>query len=276
MTLLSLVSKVAKLPRVPIFANKRLRLEINLPIYLQLYSAMVFGIIGIAAAGVAIPLSASSTSTSVIGIAQGSNAHQSGGAQRQEEVSDVDKNDPRLAKFTIRTQCNSTAPGRRAVHKKQIVLRDGKVRISLLAAVKEGILIATQLYLDEADPRRRKYKDGHAFSGFYIEYPWEKKPLGLVSTIKPDPPELNWIYVDKTNLHVKYGNKTASLPHIAGPWDWTGDQEGVTLAEEEAFVAMEETPGNWIVCYDAMDDHLQSAGAGTRRVIEISLNRYLL
>lgn len=89
---------------------------------------MVLGVIGIAAASIAIPLGATSTATSVIGIAQGTNAQQSGGAQKQ-EPSEEDKNDPRLKKFTITTTCDVDHPLRQQVDKKQVVLRDNKVRI---------------------------------------------------------------------------------------------------------------------------------------------------
>lgn len=98
-----------------------------------------------------------------------------------------------------------------------------------------------------------------------------------MSTIKPEPPELNWIFLNKKNLSICYGNKTASMEHgIAGPWDWTEDMEGITFAGEESFVALEESPGDWIVCYDAMDDMLQSANVGERPVLAISLDRCML
>ena len=47
-------------------------------------------------------------------------------------------------------------------------------------------------------------------------------PLGLVSQVAVDPPLLNWIYVDKDTMEVKYGNKTASVssqrwPRGTGP-----------------------------------------------------------
>lgn len=129
--------------------------------------------------------------------------------------------------------------------------------------------------MDDPDPANRHFADGHPFSGFYLEYPIEGKPLALVSTIKPDPPELNWIYVDKNTLQLTYGNKTQSLPHIYGPWDWTEDMQAVTLEDYEGFVALEESEGSWILCYDRNDDHLKSLRE-TRRVVECSLERRLL
>lgn len=131
-----------------------------------------------------------------------------------------------------------------------------------------------QLFLDAADLEYRIFSDGHPFSGFYLEYPVGKKPLGLVSTISRDPPELNWIYADDDTLEIKYGNKTASMNHIPGPWDWTAGQQNLTLEDWEGFVAVEESPGVWGLYYDQDDDQLSSSGvAEGKRVVECSLIR---
>jgi hypothetical protein len=96
-----------------------------------------------------------------------------------------------------------------------------------------------------------------------------------VSTIKSDPPELNWIYVNKDTLELTYGNKTQSLPHIFAPWDWTEDMQAATLEGWEGFVALEESEDNWILCYDRDDSQLEGH-RGTRRVVECSLRRSML
>src|ERR1700761_9384456 len=106
-------------------------------------------------------------------------------------------------------------------------------------------LILIQLYIDNPDPAKRQFADGHPFSGFFLEYPLEEtpKPLALVSTISVDPPVLHWIYVDKNSLELKYGNKTQSMPNIYAPWDWTDDAQYLTLEHWEGFVALEESKG---------------------------------
>lgn len=96
-----------------------------------------------------------------------------------------------------------------------------------------------------------------------------------MSTIKPDPPELNWIYANRETLELTYGNKTQSLPHIFAPWDWTEDMQAVTLEGWEGFVALEESEDNWIICYDRNNDLLEGL-RGTRRVVECSLRRSIL
>jgi len=222
----------------------------------------VTGAVGAPLSMVAVPTSAVATSTSVVGVAQTASSQQSG-QQNKSAASDEPEtdlaNDPRLAKFTLTTQCSSNSSRRDQVDGKQVVLRNGK------------------LYLDELDPANRRFPDGHPFSGFYLEYPSGSKPvqLGLVSTISVDPPELNWIYVDTTTLELKYGNKTRSLPHIVAPWDWTDDRESLTLEEWEGFVALEESRGTWVLCYDREDNHLSSV-RGNRRVLECSLERKVL
>ncbi|KAF9482395.1 hypothetical protein BDN70DRAFT_875144 [Pholiota conissans] len=224
----------------------------------------VIGIIGVAAGSVAIPLAAVSTSTSVVGISQGVSAQQkgAGAGAGAGDAAEADKADPRLAKFNLIAQCSpqpsAGSSALKLVNGKIVVLRKGR------------------LFLDAADPDYRIFSDGHPFSGFYLDYPAGKKPMGLVSTISRDPPELNWIYADDDTLELKYGNKTASVNHIHGPWDWTPDQRGLTLEEWEGFVALEESPGVWGLYYDQDDDHLSTSGiAGNRRVVECSLQRRL-
>ncbi|KJA21870.1 hypothetical protein HYPSUDRAFT_1085620 [Hypholoma sublateritium FD-334 SS-4] len=217
----------------------------------------VIGIVGVAAGAVSIPLAAVAASTAVVGISQGVNSQQKGGVGSGADA-EADKSDPRLAKFNLFAQCIPQASAGKHVHGKVVVLRKGK------------------LYLDAADTEYRIFRDGHPFSGFYLEYPVGKKPLGLVSTISRDPPELNWIYADDDTLELKYGNKTASMNHIHGSWDWTADQKALILEEWEGFVAVEESPGVWGLYYDQDDDQLSSSGlAENRRVVECSLQRRL-
>jgi hypothetical protein len=118
----------------------------------------------------------------------------------------------------------------------------------------------------------------HPFTGFYITYPDDDRnprERGLVSTISNDPPMLNWIYIDRNTLELKYGNRTQSLPQIVGPWDWTEDEVGLTLEDWEGFVAVEEDDG-WAVYYDINDDRLDNGKkVGGRRVLQCSLERRL-
>lgn len=117
-------------------------------------------------------------------------------------------------------------------------------------------------------------QDGYPFAGFYIHYPDENKVMGLVSMVSDDPPMMNWIYVDRNTLEVKYGNRTASREHVVGPWDWTEDEVGVTLEGEERFVAVEEQENVWAVYYDRNEDY--KSLPEKKRILDVSLERRLL
>ena len=91
---------------------------------------------------------------------------------------------------------------------------------------------------------------------------------------------LNWIYVDNTTLELKYGNRTASIQHIVGEWDWTKDEAGLTLEGWEGFVAVEEEEKDglrWALYFDRNDDRLGNGKrVQGRKVLECSLERRLL
>jgi hypothetical protein len=104
---------------------------------------------------------------------------------------------------------------------------------------------------------------------------------GLVSTVSVDPPMLNWIYADKDRLDLRYGNRTQSLQHVVGPWDWTEDETGVTLEEWEGWVAVEEEEQEdglkWALYYDRYDDDLGNGRkANGKRRLQCSLERRIL
>lgn len=123
-------------------------------------------------------------------------------------------------------------------------------------------------------------------TAFYITYPDDTRPptRGLVSTISEDPPMLNWIYVDRETLELRYGNRTESREHLVGPWDWTDDgdgegEEGEGLVFEgwEGFVLAEEGEGVWGVRFDRADDGLKGVvGVKGKRVLRVSLERKMV
>lgn len=117
----------------------------------------------------------------------------------------------------------------------------------------------------------------HTLQGFYVQYPDEEREptLGLVSTVSDDPPMLNWIYVDKYTMELKYGNRTQSREHNVGPWDWTEDEHGLTLGGLETFAAAEEEPGIWAVYYDPNGNGLKEV-VDDKSVVEIRLERTLV
>jgi hypothetical protein len=87
---------------------------------------------------------------------------------------------------------------------------------------------------------------------------------------------LNWIYVDKNTMELKYGNRTQSREHHVGPWDWTEDESGLTIENREGFAAVEEEPSVWAVYYDRNDDGLNGIVDKEQSVVGISLERTML
>ncbi len=129
----------------------------------------------------------------------------------------------------------------------------------------------------------------HAFAGFYIQYPDEARfppERGLVSTISDDPPVLNWIYCDRSTYELRYSNRTGSIAHHVGEWDWTEDETHLTFDGWEGFMVIDEWDGaetdpstpwgreglRWAVYIDRDDNGLKGRRRG-RDMFEISLKR---
>lgn len=92
-------------------------------------------------------------------------------------------------------------------------------------------------------------------------------------------PKLNWIYVDKETRELKYGPRAEAKHHTVGLWDWTEDEQGLTLEGEESLVAVEEESGGygWAVYWDREDDRLKQWGVLEKhRVLRCSLERRLV
>lgn len=163
-----------------------------------------------------------------------------------------------------------------------------------------------QLYLAQKDqksgqpiPLRKDERPAHPFTGFYLDYNVDHSPSdssvkfdrlnhakipGLVSTIPSSDPNhqtLNWIYVDKNTYEIRYGSRQECQGHILGPWNWTDDEQGVTLEGWEGFVAVEEIRGLdggksvWALYFDRNDDGLKGKVNG-KRVLQVSLERKVI
>ncbi|MCJ1276359.1 hypothetical protein MMC21_004164 [Puttea exsequens] len=108
---------------------------------------------------------------------------------------------------------------------------------------------------------------GHSFAGYFLPNPradWPKwQGEGLVSTIGDNPPQLNWIYVDKDTNEVKYGDKEESAGHLMGPWNCTKIDRRMTFQGWEGFIAVKEGTGVWALYFDVDDDGLKGKVTGT-------------
>lgn len=195
----------------------------------------------------------------VIGVAEG--------VSRPKEQNKEASNETRMIKFFMDAFCENDE-----VNGYTVVLKHDKV---WLAPKHEETLEPLPL------------KDGsisHSFTGFYVQYPDDDRSpaeRGLVSTISVDPPMLNWIYINKDAHELRYGNRTASIKHIVGPWDWTEDESGVTLEGGELWVAVEEEKRRdglkWALYYDRYEDGLGNGRkANGKRRLQCSLERRVL
>jgi len=187
----------------------------------------------------------------VIGVAEG--------VSEQRKQNQAKADETRMAKFYLDVRCEDDPEEARNIRGKRVVVRDNKV------------------YLDEPNSSLRSIPS-HTVQAFYVNYPDdEREPtLGLVSTVSDDPPMLNWIYVDKNTMELKYGNRTQSREHHVGPWDWTEDRSRLVIENQELFASVEEEPGVWAVYYDRNDDGLNGVVGREKSVVEISLERKLL
>ena len=105
--------------------------------------------------------------------------------------------------------------------------------------------------------------------------------MGLVSQVQDDPPLLNWIYVDKKTMEIKYGNKSASIEHEIGPWDWTEDEVQVVFDDAKAafinaFYAVERVPGKWQLFFDMKGDELKGYVPTNMKKVLVELHRNLI
>ncbi|KAF2710781.1 hypothetical protein K504DRAFT_480885 [Pleomassaria siparia CBS 279.74] len=118
--------------------------------------------------------------------------------------------------------------------------------------------------------------DDHPFAGYFLPYPdqsWGRRGEGMVSTICDEPPQLNWIYVDRDTCEVKYGDRVTSEPHIIGPWSVTPVDRRVTLEDWEGFMAVKYGPGEWALYFDLDDNELQGVIDPSMDRVEVALVR---
>ena len=139
------------------------------------------------------------------------------------------------------------------------------------------VLMLSQLYLAiPSDEFPDGQPDDHPFAGYFLPYPdqnWGRAGEGMVSTITDEPPQLNWIYVDRDTCEVKYGNRIESEPHIIGPWSVTPMDRRVTLEGWEGFMAVRYGPGEWALYFDVDDNGLKGVLEPKMRKMEVVLVR---
>jgi hypothetical protein len=205
--------------------------------------------------GIALPVVSSVGVSVTTGVAQGVN-------EQKKQNADA-SNQTRMLKFHL-----------------DVLAGDSKSASNLDGAI--VTLHDDKLWLEAKDSTTNLPADTrhHPFTGFYIAYPDDTRghTRGLVSTISVDPPMLNWIYVDKHTFEARYSNRSGSIEHHVGDFDWTTDEDDdsrVTLFGREGFVAIEESERRWALYFDWEDDKLRSQRRG-RKAVEVKLQRRVI
>ncbi|KAK5130870.1 hypothetical protein LTR08_001591 [Meristemomyces frigidus] len=208
--------------------------------------------------GLALPIVTSTGVSVTTGVAQGV-------SEQHKQNADA-ANTTRMLKFHIDIRVDPSQQARkgaRELHNGIVTVHDDKLWVEAKSP-------------DTGWPVNEKH---HPFTGFYIAYPDDNRPVtrGLVSTISVDPPMLNWIYADKDTLEMKYSNKSGSIEHHVGSFDWTSEDNdsSVTFDEWEGFTAVEEKPGQWALYFDMDDNGLKMHHKG-RNTMEVSLVRRVI
>lgn len=101
--------------------------------------------------------------------------------------------------------------------------------------------------------------------------------LGLVSQVQADPPLLNWVYIDGNTMELRYGNKSKSIAHHVGPWDWAEDEEGITFDDYEEFTAVEDPASKrWQLFADMSEEAIEIYVPKGRKTMTVYLKRHLM
>jgi len=207
----------------------------------------------------------------VTGIAQG--------VEHQKKQNEEAANESRMWKFNCLVSCESDDEiAQEELNNAILVVRHDKIWVVPRNADNKPV-----------PPVKCTTPELHAFAGFYIQYPDENRfppERGLVSTITEDPPMLNWIYCDKETYELRYNNRTGSMEHHVGVWDWSEDETRLTFEGWEGFVAIDEWDGEdedfttpwgkeglrWAVYFDKDDNGLKGRHKD-RDMFEIALTR---
>jgi hypothetical protein len=201
------------------------------------------------------------------------------GVEHQKKQNEEAANETRMVKFNALVTCDSKDEFADEVDKGILVVRHDKVWI----LPRDSDFKPVPPTSKPMDPPL------HAFAGFYIQYPDEARcppERGLVSTISEDPPVLNWIYCDRDTYELKYGNRTQSITHHVGEWDWSEDEMRLLFDGWEGFVAIDEWDGKdtddstpagreglrWAIYVDRDDNGLKGRRKG-RDMLEVVLHR---
>ncbi|PWY85889.1 hypothetical protein BO70DRAFT_378619 [Aspergillus heteromorphus CBS 117.55] len=102
------------------------------------------------------------------------------------------------------------------------------------------------------------------FNGGFFAHPDfpPENTSGLVTITGEQPPTLRWVFLDKETNELRWGGRPDSEGQVCGPFDWTKDEQRVTLEGWEGWLAVrlpdgreeQQNEGIWRVYFDRNDD----------------------
>ncbi|CZT41954.1 uncharacterized protein RSE6_01777 [Rhynchosporium secalis] len=170
-------------------------------------------------------------------------------------------------KANLYVSCNDPSRKSRDIHGGTVVLRNNKLYVT-------NVNPKSKFLPEEGEDNVES--QGYQFAGYFFGYPnsnWGKRGEGYVSTISDDPPQLNWIYVDKDTYEIKYGLKVQAEGNLVGPWNITPIDRRLNFDGWEGFTMVEEEEGVWALYFDVDDDGLAEKVPVTQRIMEVELTR---
>lgn len=66
---------------------------------------------------------------------------------------------------------------------------------------------------------------------------------GFVTLTGEEPPMLRWVFVDADTHECRWGGRQDSEGHVCGPFDWSRDEQRITLQGWEGWLAVRR-PGD--------------------------------
>lgn len=180
-------------------------------------------------------------------------------------------------KSNLYVTCSDPSSKARDINGGTVVIRDNKLYVTTVNPKARYGFNEHDGETSNPDPDRLEEK-GHLLAGYFFAYPdkkWGRRGEGYVTTISDDPPQLNWIYVDKDTYEIKYGLRKDAEDHIVGPWNCSPVDKRLTFDGWEGFTVVEtERDSNcWQLYFDVDDDGLKEKVPVDKRIMEIELTR---
>ncbi|KAL1874614.1 hypothetical protein Plec18167_005846 [Paecilomyces lecythidis] len=184
------------------------------------------------------------------------NEDKGGGNDRQNNQR---KGNSRKQRFHLQVTCSDDSGSqemRQQVHNAKVYVKtDGKIYIS-----------------------KHPSADMDLFNGGFYTHPSfpPDNTAGFVTISPEKPPILRWVFLDADTHQMRWGSRPDSQGHICGPFDWTNDEERITLEGWEGWLAVqlpedERESGIWRLYFDR-DDNGAQLPAGSRG-LEICMRR---